>query len=76
MRYYFLILFTSLSVFLVSCAFAPVNNQYEKARTLKKGNVELAEVFQDIALLAEEEVKIPIPILASGLATESRTNLI
>ena len=27
---------------LFSCAFAPVNNQYEKAGTLKKGNLELA----------------------------------
>lgn len=50
MRYYFLILFTSLSVFLVSCAFAPVNNQYEKARTLKKGNVELAGSFSGYSI--------------------------
>src|SRR5688572_12205374 len=31
-----------LPAFLFSCAFAPVNNQYEKAGTLKKGNLELA----------------------------------
>lgn len=32
----------TLITFLFSCAFAPVNNQYEKAGTLKKGNVELS----------------------------------
>jgi hypothetical protein len=31
-----------LSAFVYSCAFAPVNNQYEKAGTLKKGNLELS----------------------------------
>lgn len=30
------------STLLFSCAFAPINNQYEKAGTLKKGNVELS----------------------------------
>ncbi len=31
--------------FLFSCAFAPINNQYEKAGTSKKGNVELTGNF-------------------------------
>ena len=35
-------LFLILSILLFSCAFAPVNNQYEKAGTLKKGNLELS----------------------------------
>jgi hypothetical protein len=34
-----------ISALLFSCAFAPVNNQYEKAGTLKKGNLELAGSF-------------------------------
>jgi len=38
-------LFFCLSSFLLSCAFAPVNNQYEKAGTLKKGNVDLSGSF-------------------------------
>jgi len=38
-------LFLNASVLLHSCAFAPVNNQYEKAGTLKKGNVELSGAF-------------------------------
>ena len=33
------------SFFFFSCAFAPVNNQYEKAATLKQGNIELAGSF-------------------------------
>ena len=33
------------SVLLSSCAFAPVNNQYESAATLKKGNLDLAGSF-------------------------------
>lgn len=44
-----IIIWTTLSSFLCailfSCAFAPVNNQYEKAGTLKKGNLELAGSF-------------------------------
>lgn len=44
-----IIILTLLSPFfcavLFSCAFAPVNNQYEKAGTLKKGNLELAGSF-------------------------------
>lgn len=35
------------SVFFSSCAFAPVNNQSEKAATLKKGNFELAGSFSN-----------------------------
>lgn len=35
-------LFSFFSLVLFSCAFAPVNNQYEKAGTLKKGNIELS----------------------------------
>jgi hypothetical protein len=31
-----------LSAFVYSCVFATVNNQYEKAGTLKKGNLELS----------------------------------
>ncbi len=38
-------LFSIFSIFLSSCAFAPVNNQYEKAATLKQGNIELAGSF-------------------------------
>lgn len=38
-------LFVALSTLLFACAFAPVNNQYEKAGTLKKGNVELSGSF-------------------------------
>ena len=41
----FLIIFFSTCLF--SCAFAPVNNQYEKAATLKKGNLELTGSFSD-----------------------------
>ena len=33
------------SFFFFSCAFAPVNNQYEKAATLKQGNIELSGSF-------------------------------
>ena len=33
------------SFFFFSCAFAPVNNQYEKAGTLKQGNIELSGSF-------------------------------
>ena len=40
----FLLFFFSSCV-LFSCAFAPVNNQYEKAGTLKKGNLELSGNF-------------------------------
>ena len=36
------LLFLIFSGSLFSCAFAPVNNQYEKAGTLKKGGVELS----------------------------------
>jgi hypothetical protein len=32
----------SFSVLFFSCAFAPINNQYEKARTLKEGNAEFS----------------------------------
>ena len=35
------------SFFFFSCAFAPVNNQYEKAATLKKGNLELTGSFSN-----------------------------
>lgn len=38
-------LLSIFSTLLVSCAFAPVNNQYEKAGTLKQGNVELSGSF-------------------------------
>lgn len=38
-------LFLAASSLLFSCAFAPVNNQYEKAGTLKKGNIELSGAF-------------------------------
>lgn len=44
LNFLFLFIFSS---FLFSCAFAPVNNQFEKAGTLKKGNVELAGSFSD-----------------------------
>src|SRR6187397_2950944 len=35
------------SFFFFSCAFAPVNNQYEKAATLKQGNFELSGSFSE-----------------------------
>ena len=40
-----ILLFVFFSLFLFSCAFAPINTQYEKAGTLKKGNLELAGSF-------------------------------
>jgi hypothetical protein len=33
------------SILFFSCAFAPINNQYEKARTLKEGNAEFSGSF-------------------------------
>jgi hypothetical protein len=43
-----LFLLTSASLF--SCAFAPVNNQYEKAGTLQKGTVELSGNYSHYAV--------------------------
>jgi len=38
-------IFSSISF--LSCAFAPVNNQYEKAASLKRGNIELSGSFSN-----------------------------
>jgi hypothetical protein len=38
---YPVLLFIVFPTFLFSCSFAPINNQYEKAGTLKKDNIEL-----------------------------------
>ena len=40
-------IFIFSSISFLSCAFAPVNNQYEKAASLKKGNIELSGSFSN-----------------------------
>lgn len=44
-----------ISATLFSCAFAPINNQYEKAGTLKKGNIELSGNYTSYSITGDGE---------------------
>jgi hypothetical protein len=46
-------LYFFIAVFLFSCAFAPVNTQFEKAGTLKKNNLELTGSFSSYSIVGD-----------------------
>ena len=47
-------IFIISSISFLSCAFAPVNNQYEKAATLQKGNMELSGSYSSYSASGSE----------------------
>lgn len=48
-------IFIISSISFLSCAFAPVNNQYEKAATLQKGNMELSGSYSSYSASGSEK---------------------
>ena len=48
----------SFSVLFFSCAFAPINNQYEKAATLKEGNTEFSGSVTGYGIASAGDVKV------------------